>query len=188
MYHKFIGDREVFSTCKSIQTNEGVWISNPTEEQIADAGWLPYVPPVVPPAPELEPDLTAEMEAVKRMFATQTEELSDEDALEVAALFPTWASKIGTEVNVGERLWYDGKLYKVIQAHTTQADWEPQDTPALWTEVSLDEWPEWVQPTGAHDAYNKGDKVTFEGKHYMSLIDGNIWSPAAYPAGWEEQL
>lgn len=104
MYYKIIGDREVFSTCKSIQTNEGVWISNPTEEQIADAGWLPYVPPVVPPAPELEPDLMAEMEAVKRMFSTQTEELSDEDALEVAALYPTWYSKIGAEVAVGERL------------------------------------------------------------------------------------
>ena len=183
-----IGDREVFSTCKSIQTNEGIWISNPTAEQITEAGWLPYVPPVVPPAPELEPDLTAEMEAVKRMFVTQTEELSDEDALEVAALYPTWYSKIGTEVKVGERLWYDGKLYKVIQAHTTQADWTPDITPALFKEVSLDEFPEWVQPTGAQDAYNKGDKVTFEGKHYMSLIDGNIWSPAAYPAGWEEQL
>jgi len=188
MYHKFIGDREVFSTCKSIQTNEGFWISNPTEEQIADAGWLPYVPPVVPPEPELEPDLTAEMEAVKRMFSTQTEELSDEEALEVAALFPTWASKIGSEVKVGERLWYNGKLYKVIQAHTTQADWTPDVTPALYVEVSVVEWPGWVQPTGAQDAYNKGDKVTFEGKHYMSLIDGNIWSPAAYPAGWEEQL
>ena len=78
-------------------------------------------------------------------------------------------------------------LYRVVQAHTTQDDWEPQDTPALWTEVSLDEWPEWKQPTGAQDAYNTGDKVTFEGAHYVSLIDGNIWSPAAYPAGWERQ-
>lgn len=48
-----------------------------------------------------------------------------------------------------------------------------------------EEWPEWVQPTGAHDAYNTGDKVTFEGKHYVSLIDANVWSRAAYPTGWE---
>lgn len=60
-------------------------------------------------------------------------------------------------------------------------------TPALFVVVSLDEWPEFVQPTGAHDAYNKGDKVTFEGNHYISLIDGNVFSPAEYPAGWQEQ-
>lgn len=111
---------------------------------------------------------------------------SDEDALESIELFPRWEA--GIAVATGERYQYNGKLYKVIQAHTTQADWTPDITPALFKEVSLDEFPEWVQPTGAHDAYNKGDKVTFEGKHYMSLIDGNIWSPAAYPAGWEEQL
>lgn len=50
-----------------------------------------------------------------------------------------------------------------------------------------DEWPEFVQPTGAHDAYHIGDKVTFNGKHYISLLDGNVWSPSVYPAGWEEQ-
>ena len=50
-----------------------------------------------------------------------------------------------------------------------------------------DEWPEFVQPTGAHDAYHIGDKITFNGKHYVSLLDGNVWSPAVYPAGWQEQ-
>ncbi len=184
MYYKMIGDREVFSTCKSIQTNEGVWISNPTEEQIADAGWLPYVPPVVPPTPELEPDLTAEMEAVKRMFATQTEELSDEDALEVAALFSTWASKIGTEVKAGERLWYNTKLYKVVQPHIPQADWTPDANPALYTEVSVVEWPEWVQPIGASDAYMKGDHTAHNDKHWESEVDNNVWEPGVY--GWRE--
>lgn len=48
-----------------------------------------------------------------------------------------------------------------------------------------EEWPAWVQPTGAHDCYNIGDKVTYNGKHYTSTIDGNVWSPDAYPAGWE---
>lgn len=48
-----------------------------------------------------------------------------------------------------------------------------------------DEWPEFVQPTGAHDAYNTGDKVTYNGKHYISTMDGNVWAPDAYPAGWE---
>ena len=53
-------------------------------------------------------------------------------------------------------------------------------------EPEPEEWPEWVQPTGAHDAYGMGDKVTYNGKHYVSKIAGNVWSPDAYPQGWEE--
>jgi hypothetical protein len=123
----------------------------------------------------------------KVRMSTETEELSDEDALDVAALFPTWASKVGSEVSVGERLWYDGKLYKVIQPHTATDLWVPDHNPALYVEISIEEWPEWVQPTSAETAYNTGDKVTFEGRHYVSLIDGNVWSPVAYPAAWEEK-
>ena len=111
--------------------------------------------------------------------------LTDEDALQAVELFPQWI--IGRAYVVGERLQYKNVLYRVVQAHTSQADWTPDITPALFVVVSLDEWPDFVQPTGAHDAYNKGDKVTFEGKHYISLIDGNVYSPTAYPAGWQEQ-
>lgn len=196
MYYKIIGDRQVFSTCKTIhlendypelELSAGQCVSNPSVELIASEGWLEYVPPVIPPTPKTEPDYDELIGAVKKMLSTQAEELSDEDALDVAALFPTWASKLGMQVNVGERLWYDEKLYKVIQEHTTQSDWTPDTTPALYTEVSIIEWPEWVQPTGAQDAYMTGDKVTFEGTHYISLIDNNTWSPAAYPQGWEER-
>ena len=112
--------------------------------------------------------------------------LTDEDALQAVELFPQWV--VEHAYLVGERLQYNGVLYRVVQAHTSQADWTPDITPALFVVVSLDEWPEFVQPTGAHDAYKKGDKVTFEGKHYISLIDGNVYSPAAYPAGWQEQV
>ena len=111
--------------------------------------------------------------------------LTDEDALQAVELFPQWVT--GHAYVVGERLQYNGVLYRVVQAHTSQADWTPDITPAMFVVVSLDEWPEFVQPTGAHDAYNKGDKVTFNGKHYISLIDGNVYSPTAYPAGWQEQ-
>jgi hypothetical protein len=111
--------------------------------------------------------------------------LPDEDALQAVELFPQWV--VGHAYAVDERLQYHGVLYRVVQAHTAQADWTPDMTPALFVVVSLDEWPEFVQPTGAHDAYNKGDKVTFEGNHYISLIDGNVFSPAEYPAGWQEQ-
>lgn len=111
--------------------------------------------------------------------------LTDADALESVELFPAWAA--GVAYAVDERIQYGGTLYRVVQAHTSQADWVPDKTPALFVVVSLDEWPEFVQPTGAHDAYKKGDKVTFEGKHYISLIDANVYSPTAYPAGWKEQ-
>lgn len=111
--------------------------------------------------------------------------LTDADALESVELFPAWAA--GVAYTVDERIQYGGTLYRVVQAHTSQADWVPDKTPALFVVVSLDEWPEFVQPTGAHDAYKKGDKVTFEGKHYISLIDANVYSPKAYPAGWQEQ-
>lgn len=109
----------------------------------------------------------------------------DAAALENIDLYPLW--KVGIAVNVGDRLRYEETLYKVVQAHTTQEDWTPDITPALFVVVSLEEWPEWVQPTGSHDAYMKGDKVTYKGKHYISTIDGNIWSPEDYPAGWEKQ-
>ena len=111
--------------------------------------------------------------------------LADEDALHAVELFPQWVVDHAYAVN--ERLQYNGVLYRVVQAHISQADWAPDITPALFVVVSLDEWPEFVQPTGSHDAYNKGDKVTFEGKHYISLIDGNVYSPTAYPAGWQDQ-
>ena len=111
--------------------------------------------------------------------------LTDEDALQAVKLFPQWA--VEHTYVVGERLQYKNVLYRVVQAHTSQADWTPDITPAMFAVVSLDEWPEFVQPTGAHNAYKKGDKVTFNGKHYISLIDGNVYSPTAYPAGWQEQ-
>ena len=110
--------------------------------------------------------------------------LTDEDALQAVELFQQWV--VGRAYAVDERLQYKNVLYRVVQAHTSQADWTPDITPALFVVVSLDEWPEFVQPTGAHDAYKKGDKVTFNGKHYISLIDANVYSPTAYPAGWKE--
>ena len=99
---------------------------------------------------------------------------------------PDWYA--GKAVAVGEVYFYGGNLYTVIQAHTTQSDWTPPVTPALWKrfyEVEAGPQP-WVQPTGAHDAYNIGDRVTFEGRLYESKINANVWSPTAYPAGWTD--
>ena len=106
----------------------------------------------------------------------------DETALTGIALYPIWSS--GISVSVNDRYQYSDKLYKCVQAHTTQADWTPDKTPALWVEVSLDEFPEWKQPAGAHDAYAKGDKVKHNGKKWVSDVDANVWEPGVY--GWSE--
>ena len=113
-------------------------------------------------------------------------QLDDAAALDAMAIYPAW--EIGAEYAVNDRRRYGANLYKCVQAHTSQADWTPDATPALWVKVSVEEWPEWVQPAGAHDAYNTGDKVTYNGKRYVSLIDANVYSPGDYPAGWEEQV
>lgn len=108
--------------------------------------------------------------------------MTDENALTAVELFPMW--KTTTAYDVGVRVQYNDKLYKCVQAHTTQTDWTPDVTPALWTEVSVDEWAEWKQPTGAHNAYNTGDKCSYNGKHWICTADGNIYPPDVY--GWNE--
>ena len=124
---------------------------------------------------------------LRDMLHKASASLSDEDALEAAELFAVWAS--GTECVAEQRIRYGGKLYRCVQGHTAQEGWEPDKTPALWTEVALPgEIPVWKQPTGAQDAYNKGDRVWYPAKFttvYVSLIDANVYSPEAYPAGWE---
>ena len=107
--------------------------------------------------------------------------LDDETALTGVELFPAWV--VGKAYAVNDRAQYNGTLYKCIQAHTSQSDWTPDATPALWKTVSLDEYPEWVQPTGAHDAYNIGDKVTYNGQHYVCTSNGNVYAPDVY--GWD---
>ena len=124
-----------------------------------------------------------------QMFAAS---LTDEQAMEVATIYDPWA--VGKSYSVGEFVTYgengvgDPQLYKVVQAHTSQADWLPDATPALYVAIGLDDagYPVWSQPTGAHDAYNTGDIVDYNGTLYRSLIDGNVYSPDVYPAGWAE--
>jgi len=91
----------------------------------------------------------------------------------------------GEIVSVGAQRTYEGVLYELYRDIGANNWSPPPEVAAHWRAVVEDEWPEWVQPTGAHDAYQKGDKVTFEGGHYISLIDANVWSPAVYPQGWE---
>lgn len=119
---------------------------------------------------------------LRRLIEKAAESLSDEDALEAVELYPKWAT--GTAYAVDQRVQHETLLYKCVQAHTSQSDWTPDQTPALWVSVSVEEFPEWVQPTGAHDAYRIGDKVSYEGKHWVCTSDYNVYAPGVY--GWEE--
>ena len=116
------------------------------------------------------------------MIDVAVDYLNDDQAESVTALFEQWES--GTAYAVGDRRQYDGLLYRCVQAHTSQDGWEPPNVPALWVRTSTEEWPEWIQPTGAHDAYNQGDKVSHNDKHWISDVDSNIWEPGVY--GWSE--
>ncbi len=199
--------------------------------------------------------------AMRAVIEDRVTALDDETAATVPSLFTPWT--VGEAVEVGDRRYYAPRLYKAVQAHTTQADWTPDKTPALWAVLgdpgeagtiydpitaargmeytyglyyfdpedgktylcerigeaeggkiilqylpheligqyfsaaeseepdepaepdTGDTYPEWVQPTGAHDAYNTGDIVNYNGTLYKSVIDGNVWAPDAYPQGWE---
>lgn len=123
----------------------------------------------------------AEAIAYRGKIETAASTMTDATALTAVELFPVW--EVGKAYAVNDRVQYNGTLYKCIQAHTSQSDWMPSATPALWKTVSVDEYPEWVQPTGAHDAYNKGDKVSYNGKHYVCTADANAYAPDVY--GWE---
>ena len=136
-------------------------------------------------AEEKSRHLTAE-EVTAMLIRQQINGLTVEDnmALRMTEFYPEWAA--GMDYATGYKVQHGGILYKCVQAHTSQADWTPDATPALWVVVSIDEYPEWVQPTGAHDAYNTGDKVSYNGKHYISTIDANTYAPDVY--GWEATL
>lgn len=131
--------------------------------------------------------MAEQMRRALQMFAAS---LDDEKALEVAMVYDPW--KVGKDYAVGEFLTYgtnsvgDPRLYKVAQAHTAQADWTPDAVPALYVAIGLDDsgYPVWSQPTGAHDAYNIGDIVNYDGILYISNINGNDTVPGTDDRWW----
>lgn len=124
---------------------------------------------------------------LRSFLEAMSENATDEEALDNIMAFPKWTVGIKYEEEDVQkaRVRYNDKLYKVIQAHTTQADWTPDITPALYMEISLEEWPEWKQPIGSEDAYPKDAKVSYNGKHWISNTPNNVWEPGVY--GWDEQ-
>lgn len=126
-----------------------------------------------------------EAEQLRQELNEIISEMTDEEAVERPILFPNWKS--GKEYTVNTRIRYGGRIFKVLQNHTSQDDWTPSRAPSLFAEIltSEDGEPqEWQQPSSTNP-YLTGDKVIYNGKVYKSLIDNNTWAPDAYPAGWE---
>ena len=112
-------------------------------------------------------------------------DIDEVTASENANLFIVWDEH--STYNENDLRQYEGKLYKCLQAHTSQADWTPDVSTSLWKELGINEngVAEWSQPISSADAYNTGDEIMYNGVHYRSLIDNNVWSPNDYSTGWE---
>lgn len=129
--------------------------------------------------------------ALQYFLATMDADTQTEMMLEVATVFPKYqigkAYKVKEVFSYGENSVGDPQLYQVLQDHTSAAEWTPDTAVSLYKAIGVTEdgYAEWVQPLGASDAYNTGDIVSYNGTLYRSTIDGNVWSPEAYPAGWE---
>ena len=123
-----------------------------------------------------------------RSLRSQIEEmaidLDDKKAIDFPELFPNWSNSKHYEA--GDRVRFGSLLFKCLQTHDSQDNWAPDTAVSLWVRVDnpAEEWPEWRQPAGGHDAYNKGAKVSHNNKHWESSIDGNVWEPGTY--GWAE--
>ena len=123
---------------------------------------------------------------LRELVMEQAQSFTDEEALAIPFAYPKWAPD--TAYTTGERVRYGEDLYRVLQDHTSQDGWNPEDAPSLFARVLIPDpevIPDWVQPDSTNP-YMKGDTVRFEGRIYESLIDNNIWSPADYSAGWQE--
>lgn len=133
-----------------------------------------------------------EMRKALQMFVdTLDVETQLDKMLAIPSVFPAW--EVGTAYKTKKVISYgvnsvgDPQIYQVLQDHTSAAEWTPDAASSLYKKIGVtdDGYPEWVQPLGATDAYNQGDIVSYNGKLYRSTIDGNVWAPDAYPAGWE---
>jgi hypothetical protein len=131
------------------------------------------------------------VEQLRRAVQMFAQTLSNEEAMEIATVYPKY--EVGKSYKANEMFTYgtndvgDEQLYRVVQDHTSQADWIPSGTASLYEPIGLNSagYPVWSKPSGAHDAYNKGDIVDYNGTLYESLIDGNVYSPDEYPSGWK---
>lgn len=122
-------------------------------------------------------------EEIRKAINKFAENQTDETLIDNKSAFQLWSGN-GLKVKVGEIYLYNDELYRVVQDHTTQRDWTPDTAVSLYVEISVEEFPEWKQPQGAHDAYKLGAKCSHNGKHWINTYDNNIYEPGVY--GWEE--
>lgn len=129
-----------------------------------------------------EERLSAQMKVLAEVTA---QAVDDDTAEKIPDLLPPWSGD-GVKYEKDFRARYEGLSYRCIQPHTSQPDWTPKAAVSLWVRTANpgEEWPEWIQPTGGHDAYAQGAKVSHNGKHWISDVDNNVWEPGVY--GWTE--
>jgi hypothetical protein len=127
----------------------------------------------------------------EKIIIKEAQQLSDEDALNQKDLYPFWSGdSVSYSLNFKVLDFTKSNelaLYKVVQAHTSQRDWKPKDVPALFTRIQLDEVLDWVQPTGAQDAYQIGDKVIYpsgSGQVWESTVNANVFAPGVVAGQW----
>lgn len=121
---------------------------------------------------------------MRKLLEGQTNAMTDEEILNYPDFVEKWKS--WKTYSVGKRLEYNGVIYKVLQDHTSQDDWTPDAAPSLFAKVLVPDptvIPEWEQPESTNP-YAKGDKVTHNGKTWVSDVDNNVWEPGVY--GWTE--
>lgn len=129
----------------------------------------------------------------RRALQLWANSLTDESAMmEIADVYPKWSGdsksyKVGDIVSYGTNSYGETQLYTVLQAHVSQSNWTPDTVASLYKAVGFNDSGVsiWTKPLGATDAYDTGDIVDYNGTLYKSVIDGNVWSPDEYPAGWE---
>lgn len=161
-YYKEIDGKTVFY--KDPLIVDGMQIYNPSEELLLAAGWMEYIPPITPEPDytKYEPYTEEVVDKIKQLLQEKVKQQTDEEALENIELFPTWQSKIGVQVNQGERLYYDDKLFKVLQSHTPQDEWRPDTTASLYVQVVAD------------DAGTIDNPIAFEVN--MELVEGKYYT------------
>lgn len=129
-------------------------------------------------------------EQIGRALQMFAQTLTNEEAMEIATLYPPYEVgkyyPAGMFVTDGKNEVGDPQLYKVVQPHTSQADWKPSDTPALYEPIGLTEdgYVEWSQPSGAHDTYNEGQIIWYQGQLYISTVDNNAYAPGVVDGAW----
>ena len=126
-----------------------------------------------------------EAKAMLKSINGLAEGASDEKIVNNKDAFPWWNGN-GVFYKKDLILRFADSVYRILQDHTSQNDWTPDVAVSLYVEISLEEWPIWKQPAGAHDAYALNAKCSHNGLHWISDYDGNIWEPGVF--GWHNPV